>query len=324
MIEQSLIGELTSKKKIAMVGCLMVGWELINSLLETGVSFDYFVLVTEEKAIKAKISGYANFVELAEKYKIKIYYVEKYNLKSEKDLNFFRKEKFDLIIQGGWQRLFPDEMLSTLTIGSIGIHGSADFLPKGRGRSPLNWSLIEGKKRFVIHLFLMKPGVDDGDIFDYAFFDINEYDTIRTLYLKNFIVTRNMILRNLADLLDGKLSYYKQVGEPTYYPQRKPEDGQIDWSKSVFEIYNLIRALTHPYPGAFTFLNGKKVFIYKAYPFDTRIAYFGKREGEVVEVFANGEFIINCNSGLLLVIEADFSIEKGDVFNSNNFHETSM
>jgi methionyl-tRNA formyltransferase len=318
MAERSLTGiKEKYNKKIVVVGCLMVGWELINALLEQGLSVDHIVTITPEKAAKAKVAGYADFGDLGKKYNIPVYYAEKYSLNGEADIRFFNAHQFDLLLQGGWQRLFPEHLLDTLSIGALGIHGSSEFLPKGRGRSPLNWSLIENKKRFIIHLFIIKPGVDDGDVFDYEMFDINEHDDIRSLYLKNYIVTKNMLLRNMENLLAGSIKVYPQSGEPTYYPARKPEDGLIDWAKTVTDVYNHIRALTHPYPGAFTYLNNEKRFIWKAVPFDTRIAYYGKQEGEVVEIFREGDFIVNCNSGLLRVIESDAKPSVGDVFKNS-------
>ncbi|MBK8606779.1 MAG: hypothetical protein IPN82_08085 [Chitinophagaceae bacterium] len=109
------------------------------------------------------------------------------------------------MIQGGWQRLFPEEILETISIGAIGIHGSSELLPKGRGRSPINWSIIQNKKRFIIQYFLIKAGVDDGDIFYFESFDINEWDTCRTLYYKNSIVTKRVLVKWIPELL--KISF---------------------------------------------------------------------------------------------------------------------
>ena len=297
--------------KIVMVGCLQAGWEVIKHLLQNGIDISYFVLLTPEQAEKYQVSGYKSFERLAESYNIPIYYPKNYSLKSEEDIHFFQEQKFDLLITGGWQRLIPKEILETLRIGGIGGHGSSEFLPRGRGRSPINWSLIEGKRRFIMHLFLMTPDADDGDIIDFEMFDINEFDTCKTLYYKNSIVSKRMMLRNIPRLLSGDFQLQKQLGGPTYYPKRTPEDGLIDWSKTVFEIYNFIRALTKPYPGTFTYLNRKKMMIWSAQPFDTRIAYYGANVGEIVEVFHDGPFVVNCLSGLLLVTE--FEIEYPDM-----------
>ena len=293
------------QKKLVMVGCAESGYHVIKELLESGFKFDYFVTITKEKAIQANASGYFDFSVLAKKYQIPVYYCEKYALKSHNDIQFFKEQQFDLLIQGGWQRLFPDEILKTFSIGAIGIHGSADFLPKGRGRSPLNWSLIENKKRFIMHYFLINPGIDDGDVFHYEMFDINEWDDIKTLYYKNSMVTLKVLKEYIPKILNQSVTFYTQKGAPSYYPKRTKEDGHIDWKKPVLEIYNLIRAVTKPYPGAFTNLFNSEITVWKAQPFDTRIDDIEFNSGQVIQTFENGDFIVKCGDGLLLVTEYD-------------------
>lgn len=300
-----------------MCGCLEVGYNVMKDLLKNGIEISYFVTITSEKATQQKVAGYKSFDSLAKKYNIPVYYAKKYSLKAPEDLAFFEEHKFDLLLQGGWQRLFPDTILNTLSIGAIGIHGSADFLPRGRGRSPINWSLIENKTRFIIHFFLIKPGIDDGDIFHYETFDILPWDTCKTLYYKNSLTTINTLKKYIPKLLNNEITLIPQQGEPTYYPKRTADDGVIDWNKNLFDIYNLIRAITKPYPGAFTFLDGNKVTIWNAQPFDTRISYPEKSIGEVIDIFDGGDIVVNALGGLLLIreYESRSPIYKGAIFN---------
>lgn len=291
-------------KKIVMCGCHEAGVHLIEFLISKGIKFSYFVTLTEEQAQINKVSGYFDYSSIAKRNNIPVYIPNTYTLKNKQDEEFFKKEAFDLLIQGGWQRLFPDFVLETLKIGAIGIHGSSDHLPKGRGRSPLNWSLIEGKKRFILSAFLMKPGVDDGDVFATETFDINDLDDIRSLYYKVGIVCKRMIMKNLNALLSGTLEHlHPQIGIPSYYPKRTEQDGAICWeTMDVYQIYNLIRATTSPYPGAFAAIEGKINKIWKARIFDTRITYPESAYGDVVENFGICK-IINCRGGLLLLEE---------------------
>lgn len=291
----------TTIKRLVVCGCTKVGADLIESLISAGVHFSHFVALTPDQGSKYAISGYADLRPLAQRHGIPVYVPKTYALTDAADSAFFRDGRFDLLIQGGWQRLFPATVLETLSIGAIGVHGSADFLPKGRGRSPLNWSLIEGRRRFLLHMFLIKPGVDDGDVFAIEDFDITPFDDVETLYLKVAICARRMLLRHLPDLLDGKVCFRPQVGEPSYYPKRTPADGLIDWENmGLDQIYDFIRAQTRPYPGAFGPLDGRTLRIWKARPFDTRLDYPGAGYGAVVERFGD-RLLVNCRGGLLLV-----------------------
>lgn len=297
--------------KLVMCGCHEVGAELIPHLIRGGLRFGYFVCLTPEQAARHGVSGYVDLRPLAAEYGIPVYVPETYALRAEADVAFFRDHCFDLLIQGGWQRLFPQEVLETLRIGAVGVHGSSDFLPKGRGRSPLNWSIIEGRRRFIAHLFLIKPGADDGDVFDWQDFDINVHDNIRTVYRKLSIVSRRMLLRSVPQLLCGEIQTVPQTGVPGYYQKRTPADGRIDWEETdVHQLHDFIRAQTRPYPGAFGLLDGATCRIWDAQVFDTRITYPEAAYGEVVERFSDS-LVVNCRGGLLLVTDWEQMQEAG-------------
>jgi len=109
----------------------------------------------------------------------------------------------------------------------------------------------------------------------------------------------------MKEILEGKIEGWEQTGEATYYPKRTPEDGRIDWKNmDVDRIYDFIRAQTKPYPGAFSFLNGKKVTIWEARIFDRTIKYREAEYGQIVEKFGD-DMVVNCLGGLLLVTDSD-------------------
>ncbi|WP_107687397.1 methionyl-tRNA formyltransferase [Campylobacter concisus] len=308
-----------SEKKIVLVGCTEYGYDLYKPLIDNNlVSIGCIVTLNKEQSERYNVSGYKDLSCLVGDSSIMVYNPKSYDLKSVEDQNFFSSQKFDLMLMGGWQRLIPDCILRLLKFGGLGLHGSSELLPQGRGRSPVNWSIIQNKKRFLIHLFYLNAGVDDGDIIDIMDFDINEYDDCKTIYYKISILSRKMILNNLGAILNGNVVSKKQSGFSSYYPKRTPDDGIIDWQNmSVYEVYNKIRALTKPYPGAFTFCNGAKIIIWKAQIFDTRIIYYGSSFGEIVEVFSGGDFVVNCRDGLLLIREyTSFELMVGSVFST--------
>ena len=300
-------------KKIDVCGSTDSGNDVVNHLLINGIKITHIVSLTPEQAKNSKVSGYKSFESLAQKFNTKISYPKEYSMNNESDSLLFENEKFDLLIVCGWQRLIPENILKTLKIGGIGSHGSSELLPKGRGRSPVNWSIIEGKTKFISQLFLLTPGIDDGDILHYQTFDINEWDTCETFYYKISLVMKQSLLNLIPKLLSGTFSRIPQEGEPTFYPKRTPEDGLIDWKTSVTEIHNFIKAITRPYPGAFSFINKQKIMFWKAQPFDHTIIFDNVKLGEIVEKFSTGDFIVKCIDGTLLVTDYDGEVKKGDI-----------
>ncbi len=213
----------------------------------------------------------------------------------------------DILLVMGWQRLIPDWFLESLSIGAFGMHGSSKPLPHGRGRSPMNWSLIQNKHEFFTHLFQYIPGVDDGPIVGVQKFDITQFDTCLTMHFKNTISMIKLCHQHLPSLMDGTAKYFPQPTKgATYYPKRTEEDGIIFWSDSTTEIYNLVRAVTHPFPGAFTYFDHKpenRIIIWKAIPFDNQITWPYAEDGEIVEVFFDGTFVVKTKDSSILVQE---------------------
>jgi methionyl-tRNA formyltransferase len=292
-----------SDSRIVMLGCHELGGYLLPRLVDDG--FRPECVVTADPGSAAGISGYQDLRPIASELGIPSRIVSSLDMKAPEDRQFFGDQAFSVLIQGGWPRLIPAEVLSSLTVGAVGVHGGPDRLPKGRGRSPLNWALIEGRKRFLLQFFLMTPGVDDGPVFDVEPFDITPFDTIATLYMKNAIATRRVLGRSLVPLIEGSLPLHPQIGEPTYYRKRTPADGRIDWdSMDVWAIHDFVRAQTKPYPGAFARIGEGGVRIWRAQVFDTRLTYPQAGYGEVVERFGDS-FVVNCLGGLLLVQESE-------------------
>ena len=297
--------------KIVFCGCSSAGLEVLDFLISKNFEISHIISLNSQQATQYNVSGYASFDEIARKNNIPIYFPKTYSLKDNDDISFFEKNNFDLLLLGGWQRLIPEIILSKLKIGGIGFHGSSEFLPKGRGRSPVNWSLIEGKTQFILHAFLMTPDIDDGDVITHEVFDINQWDTCQTIYYKISIIQKRILAEIIPKLVSNNFKHIPQTGEPSYYEKRTPDDGLIDWSKSVHEIYNFVRALTRPYPGAFTFLNGQRLNIWKSQPFDSKIKYESKNS-QIVEKFSTGDFIVNCKDGLLLITDYEGKVNVGD------------
>ena len=230
-----------------------------------------------------------------------------YTLTDAADVAFFANERFDLMCVLGWERLIPEAILRNLRKFACGMHGSAFGLPRGRGRSPMNWSIITGQDRFVTYLFRYTPGMDDGDIVGSRTFEINAHDTIETLHQKNRIAMLQVLTESLPKIAAGEVVLAPQpAGEPSYYPKRTPEDGLIDWRASTRAIDRLIRAVAPPYPGAFAYLDGCRIGISAAQPFDAGLFADDTPAGTIVDVsLAGGTFVVKTADGSLLVTKFD-------------------
>lgn len=291
-----------SDHDIVYASCTEGGYEVVRNLVREGVEIAELVTLTEEQAATHDVAGYQSFDALADEHDAPVYHPETYSM-TEADTDHFESLDADLLIVNGWQRLIPEPVLETFTRGALGVHGSAYGLPKGRGRSPMNWSIIEDRDRFLLSVIRLDAGVDSGDIVDIVKYDITEFDTIRTLYYKLSIATSEMLVDSLEPILDGTFEYTEQEGEPTYYPKRTPEDGAINWQNGTREIYDLVRAVAAPYPGAFTEHEGARIMIWEAIPFSDDFV-FDEAPGTVVQSFVTtGDFVVKTADGTLLITD---------------------
>jgi len=289
--------------KIAALTNHFSGLEALKGIDSSRVPIN--LIITNKSEDENEISGMADFSELG----IEIFELSSYNMKS--DIHSLISLELDLLFVLGYQRLVPEEVINSVRLGSFGFHGSSEFLPKGRGRSPINWELISGKDRFISHMFRLEPGADSGEIVDHMIFEVNHFDDCRTVYYKAALSMRNMLERTVPLLIEGSVNGITQTGEATYFPKRSPEDGEIDWSMNTKQVHDWIRALTKPYPGAFT--EGLK--IWKGQPFSDKFTSKSEIPGQVIEKFLFGEILIKTGDGAYLVSEYEGETpEVGTIF----------
>jgi len=173
--------------------------------------------------------------------------------------------KPEVIFSFYYRKLLKREILQLPPLGAFNLHGS--YLPYYRGRCPVNWVIINGERETGVTLHRMVEEPDAGDIVGQRRVPIDFYDTAFSLYKKLCCEAASLLDEFLPLIKEGRIVTRPQdLEKGSYYGGRRPEDGRIDWQKSALSIYNLIRAVTHPYPGAFTFLGGEKVMVWWAYP----------------------------------------------------------
>jgi methionyl-tRNA formyltransferase len=190
-----------------------------------------------------------------------------------------REMKPDIIFSFYYRNLICQEILDIPRLGAFNLHGS--LLPKYRGRVPINWAVLNGEIRTGVTLHHMVKRPDAGDIVDQEAVSIGPRDTAQDVFIKVTAAARQVVERNLAAIKQGRAPRRPQdESQASYFGGRKPDDGRIDWHADSQQIFNLIRALTHPYPGAFTDVDGRRFFVWWA---ELRTDGAG-RPGQVVSV----------------------------------------
>ncbi len=173
-----------------------------------------------------------------------------------------RKFNPDIIFSFYYRDMVGSAILEIPPAGCLNLHGS--LLPKYRGRCPINWVLVNGEKETGVTLHYMTPRPDNGDIVCQKKIEISDDDTAKSLYKKAVNTSSGMLGEILPQILVGSVSRCPQDhSKATYFGQRSPKDGEILWTKTADEVRNLVRAVTLPYPGAFSYAGDIKCLFWK-------------------------------------------------------------
>ncbi|OHE86474.1 MAG: formyltransferase [Verrucomicrobia bacterium RIFCSPLOWO2_12_FULL_64_8] len=171
----------------------------------------------------------------------------------------------DLILSAYYRNLIGEKILGLARLGAFNLHGS--LLPKYRGRAPINWAVLHGEPRIGLTLHRMIRKADAGAIVDQDGVDIGPRDTAEQSFRKVLPCARLILARQIDALLAGTARETPQdEAQATYFGARKPEDGRIAWTQTSGQIFNLIRAVTDPYPGAFTDVGAARLMVWWAEP----------------------------------------------------------
>jgi methionyl-tRNA formyltransferase len=204
--------------------------------------------------------------------------------------------------------MLAEEILRLPPLGAYNLHGS--LLPAYRGRCPVNWVLLQGETRTGVTLHHMVRRADAGDIVGQRAVTIDPEDTALTLYGK-LCAAAGILLDELLPLLKaGKAPRIPQdIGRGSYFGGRKPEDGRIDWRWPAGRIYNLVRAVTDPYPGAFGILpDGSRLLVWQARPLATAAGEAAPLPGRIE--IAGGDVLVGTGQGKLQLIDVETAAER--------------
>ncbi|HEV8358140.1 MAG TPA: methionyl-tRNA formyltransferase [Gemmatimonadales bacterium] len=245
--------------RFAWVGFHAEGLSALEALLASGAPIQ--AVLTLEPELAAKRSGSVDYGLLCERYRVPLYHIA--NINEPRALQILCALGPDVVFVIGWHQIVRPTALRCARLGMVGAH--AALLPHNRGSAPINWALIRGEKQTGNTLIWLAEDVDAGEIIDQTDFPITPYDTCATLYEQVAHSNREMLLRLVPRLLAGQRPGRPQphTGEKVL-PRRRPADGLVDWTRPSQAVYDFVRGLTRPYPGAFSWLDGRRWFAWQA------------------------------------------------------------
>lgn len=245
--------------KIAFATCVTLGLSCIEAIYEIGGKIDLLITLKDEK--NRDKSGRIYLDEIAQKNNVPLLKID--NINDTEAVDRLKEMDIDWLFIIGWSQIAKKEILETPKHGCIGMHPT--LLPKGRGRAAIPWAILKGLDKTGVTLFKLDEGVDTGDILGQGIIEIGEKTNATELYQQVNEMHIKLIKRYWNDIVSGNIKLVKQNDdEATEWPGRRPEDGEIFKDMTVDEADRLIRAVTHPYPGAFYIDGDKKTTIWSA------------------------------------------------------------
>lgn len=294
----------TTSLRIAWIGFHQEGIPALQGLRDVG--FPLVAVITLDEPAAAKRCATAEYSDILNGWNVPLHRVR--NINDEETIQLLTEMNLDLLLVIGWSQILSSAALATARIGAIGTHAS--LLPHNRGSAPINWAIIRGERTTGNTLIWLADNVDEGHVIDQVEFPISAYDTCETLYQKVAESNHLMIQRVLPKLLAGERPGRPQPpSDEPLLPRRRPADGLLDWHQSAVNVYNFIRALTRPYPGAFSFLDGRRWIIQSAALLPSvsqELGVPGTVIGPVVSPAADAcGHLVACGSGCVIILELE-------------------
>jgi methionyl-tRNA formyltransferase len=203
----------------------------------------------------------------------------------------------DLFVSVWYRRLLSPSLLQLPRVAAVNLHGS--LLPAYRGRAPVNWVLVNGESRTGVTLHHMTAEADAGDVVAQVPIDIEPEDTASTLYDRVVKAGVDLLVGAFDGVAGGTAPRHPQdPSRASHYGRRRPEDGRVQWTWPACRIANMIRAVTHPFPGAFADDGAGRVYLWAGTPIDGHTPY---PPGCLVDIRPGHGITIATGSGLLLV-----------------------
>ncbi len=274
------------------------GLVVLKALLDDGCAVTHaFVLKQEAHELNNKTE---DIIALCEQNNILCETSDR--IKPEDYSDYLQRCDVDIVFVVGWRYLINNDCFAIPAQGIFVLHDS--LLPKNRGFAPTNWAIINEEKTSGVTLFYINEAVDAGDIVDQMSIDIAPDETATTLNEKITPLYPKIILNNLEAIINGTNKRIKQDHtQATYLKRRRPEDGRLNFNEPAKANWNLIRALSFPYPGAFFFYNDEKIIIWQA-----EIAGYTSNESPGMIIELNDDYgDVATSDGVLRVLQVAYA-----------------
>ncbi|HWZ93574.1 MAG TPA: formyltransferase [Opitutaceae bacterium] len=301
---------MSARPRVLFFGYSEVGYECLDLLLSRGDNV--VALITHEDNPHEKIWFKTPAVAAREK-GVPIFTPEKVN--APEWIERIAKLQPDLILSVYYRNMISSKILALPRLGAFNLHGS--LLPKYRGRAPINWAVLHGEPRIGMTLHRMVKQADAGAIVDQEGVDIGPRDTAEQAFRKVMPCARRVLARQIDALLAGTAKETPQDdAQATYFGGRTPEDGRINWAQTSSQILNLIRAVTDPYPGAFTDVGAARLMVWWA---ETDSPATRGKRGRIGEVLSLVPLVVATGDGALELTRTEWkgaqqSLTLGQIF----------
>lgn len=205
----------------------------------------------------------------------------------------------DFFVSVMYRRLLAPELLAIPRRAAVNLHPS--LLPRYRGRAPINWVLVHGERETGVTLHHMVAEADAGDIVGQAVIPIEPEDTALALYRKVETVGPALLARLWPALVAGRAPRRPQDhARATSFGRRRPEDGRVAWGWPASRIANMIRAVTHPFPGAFVGDGAGRLYLWGGRVASTAVC---AQPGTLIEIRAGEGVVVGAGEGAVLLTQ---------------------
>jgi len=245
--------------KFGFVTCVQLGLSCMEAVYDVGGKLDLVISLKDSQSINK--SGRIFVDKFCEKNNISVH--KSSHINNADCIAAIKAKNLDWLFIIGWSQIANSEILSAPRKGVLGIHPT--LLPEGRGRASIPWAIIKGLDKTGVTLFKLDEGVDTGGILDQLVIPLSEQTTATELYELVDKAHIDLMRGIYPQLKENKVLITKQDDTAaTEWPGRDPSDGKIDLDGSVFDAERLVRAVTSPYPGAFTKIDGIEYIIWES------------------------------------------------------------